>query len=311
MEFNNRNMDMYDMIILGGGAAGLSAGIYASRGGINVMLLEKDAPGGQLLLTDNIENYPGYEHIEGFELAQKFMRHAQKFGLNMQYEGAENIKIHDDHVEIETKSNIYKTKYLLVAVGSNPRKLGIPGEDKFRGKGVSYCATCDGAFFKDKNCIIVGGGDSALDEGIALTKFAKKVTIVHRKNDFRAEPYLVDLAKNNEKIEFLMNHEVKEILGEDKVNEVLLYNNKENKEYKMPIDGVFVFIGYVPNSKILEGQIELENGEIVVDSFMKSSHPRVYAAGDIRRGSVKQVAASGGDGVMAAIQIMHKLRAEG
>ncbi|MFC1655719.1 thioredoxin-disulfide reductase [Patescibacteria group bacterium] len=304
-------MDMYDMIILGGGAAGLSAGIYASRGDINVMLLEKDAPGGQLLLTDNIENYPGYEHIEGFELAQKFMQHAQKFGLNMQYEGAENIKVHDDHVEITTKNNVYKTKYLLAAVGSNPRKLGVPGEDKFRGKGVSYCATCDGAFFKDKDCIIVGGGDSALDEGIALTKFAKKVTIVHRKDEFRAEPYLIELAKNNDKIEFLMNNEVKEVRGNDKVDRVLLYDNKEDKEHEMPIDGVFVFIGYLPNSKVLEGQVDLEKGEVIVDNFMKSSNPRIYAAGDIRQGSVKQVAASGGDGVMATIQIMHKLRSEG
>lgn len=299
------------MIILGGGAAGLSAGIYAARGNIKVMLLEKNAPGGQLLLTDNIENYPGFEHIEGFELAQKLMQHAQKFGLNIQYEGVEKIETHDDYVELATKNNVYKTKYLLVAVGSNPRRLGVPGEDKFRGKGVSYCATCDGAFFRDKDCVVVGGGDSALDEGIALTKHARKVTIVHRRDEFTAEPYLVDMARNNEKIEFLMNNEVKEIRGEDKVDRVLLYDNKEEKEREMPIDGVFVFVGYIPNSQMLEDKVDLERGEIVVDGVMKSSHKRIYAAGDIRKGSVKQVAASSGDGVMAAIQIMHKLRAEG
>jgi thioredoxin reductase (NADPH) len=301
-------MEMYDLIILGGGAAGLSAGLYAARGNIKVMLLEKEAPGGQLLLTDNIENYPGFEHIEGFELAQKFMKHAQKFGLNMQYEGVEGIELSDDYVELKTKNNTFKTKYLLVAVGSNPRKLGVPGENKFRGKGVSYCATCDGAFFKDKECIVVGGGDSALDEGIALIKHAKKVTIVHRKDEFRADAYLQKQAEENEKVDFLMNHEVKEIRGEDKVDRVLLYNNKEDKEYEMPIDGVFVFVGYVPNSKILEGKVEMEKGEIVVALDMQSSHPRVYAAGDIRKGSVKQVIASGGDGAMAAINIMHKLR---
>ncbi|MBD3156621.1 FAD-binding protein [Candidatus Peregrinibacteria bacterium] len=305
-------MKMHDFIIIGGGACGLTAGLYASRGGLKPLLLEKEAPGGQLLLTDNIENYPGIEHINGFDLAQKMMNHAQKFGLEMKYEGVETLDLHDDHVALKTKNGEYKAKYVLASLGSNPRKLGVPGEDKYRGKGVSYCATCDGAFYKDKECIIVGGGSSALDEGIALAEHASKVTIVHRRDTFTGEKYLEDLAKKNEKIEFLMEHEVKEIrAGDDgKVDRVLLYDKKNDKEYEFATEGVFIFIGYIPNSSILEGQVKLEHGEVVVNATMQSSHPRLYAGGDIRQGSVKQVIASGGDGAMAAISILHKLRSE-
>lgn len=302
---------MHDLIIIGSGVAGLSGGLYAARGGIDVKLFEKDAPGGQLLLTDNIENYPGIERIEGIELAQKLMGHAQKFGLQITPEGVKEIKLNEDHVEIITSSGSYKSKYCLAATGSNPRKLGAPGELEYRGKGVSYCATCDGAFFRDRECIVVGGGDSALDEGVALTKYASRVTIVHRRDEFRADKYLQDLAKKNEKIEFLMNHEVKEILGDgEKVDRVLLYDKKNDRTYEYNTGGVFIFIGYVPNSHILEEKIELENGYVVVNKNMKSSHDRLYAAGDIRQNAVKQVIASGGDGATAVISIMHKLRAE-
>ncbi len=305
-------MDMHDFIIIGGGACGLTAGLYAARGGIKPLLLEKEAPGGQLLLTDNIENYPGIEHINGFELAQKMMKHAQKFGLDMKYEGVEKLDFHDDHIALKTKNSEYKAKYVLASLGSNPRKLGVPGEDKYRGKGVSYCATCDGAFYKDKDCVVVGGGSSALDEAVALAEHAGKVTIIHRRDTFSGEKYLEDLAKKNEKIEFLMEHEVKEIrAGDDeKVDRVLLYDKKNDKEYEFTAKGVFIFIGYIPNSSILEEKVKLEHGEIVVDENMQSSHPRLYAGGDVRQGSVKQVIASGGDGAMAAINILHKLRSE-
>lgn len=305
-------MEMHELIIVGAGVAGLSAGLYAARGGAKPIILEKEAPGGQLLLTDNIENYPGIERIGGFELAQKMMQHVQKFGVEIKSEGVETVELFDDHVKLKTKSNEYQAKYIIFGLGSNPRKLGVPGEEELRGKGVSYCATCDGAFYKDQECIIVGGGDSALDEGLALTKHASKVTIIHRRDEFRAEQYLQDLAAKNEKIEFLFNNEVKEIrAGDDgKVDRVLLFDNKENKEYEFPVKGVFIFVGYLPNSKILEGKIEMDNGEIIVDENMQTSHPRVYAAGDVRKGSVKQVVASGGDGSIAAINVMHKLRSE-
>lgn len=301
-------MEMYDLIILGGGVAGMTAGLYAARGEINVMLLEKNAPGGQMLSTDNIENYPGFEHIEGFELGTKIMQHAQKFGLPIKYEGATEVNVFDDYVEVKTQNETYKTKYLVFATGSNPRKLGVPGEEEFSGKGVSYCATCDGAFFRDKECIVVGGGDSALDEGIALTKYASKVTIAHRRDEFTAQAFLQTVAKDNEKIEFLMNTEVKEIRGEGKVDRVLLFDNKTNEEREMPAEGVFVFVGYTPNSQLMEGKIDLERGQIITDINMQSSHPRVYAAGDIRQNAVKQVISSGGDGATAAISVMHHLR---
>lgn len=303
---------MHDLIIIGSGVAGLSAGLYAARGGIDVLLLEKGAPGGQLLLTDNIENYPGIEKTGGAELAQKMLEQVKKFGLEVKSEGAKDIELSDDHVEVKTKDNNYKAKYCIVALGSNPRKLDIPGEDKYRGKGVSYCATCDGAFFKDKDVIVIGGGDSALDEGVALTKYASKVTIVHRRDGFKADKYLQDAAKKNNKIEFLMNHEVKEIKADEdgKVDRVVMYDNEKDKEYEFDTKGVFIFIGYEPNSKLLEGKVELDSGYVVVNLNMKSSHDRLYAAGDIRKNAVKQVSSSGGDGATAAITIMHKLRSE-
>ncbi len=303
---------MFDFIIVGGGACGLTAGLYAARGGIKPLLLEKNAPGGQLLLTDNIENYPGIEHINGFELGQKMMQHAQKFGMETKYEGVEEINLHDEYVLLKTKKNEYKAKYVLFSLGSNPRKLGIPGEDEYRGKGVSYCATCDGAFFRGKECVVLGGGNSALDEGIALAEHASKVTIIHRRDEFTAEQYLQDLANKNEKINFLMNHEVKEIRGgeDGKVKGVLLFDKTNEKEYEFPTEGVFVFVGYTPNSQLLEEKVEMEHGEIVTDSRMKSSHPRVYAGGDIRKDSVKQVIAACGDGAIAAVSILHKLRSE-
>jgi len=302
-------MEIFDLIILGGGVSGLSAGLYAARGKVSTILLEKNAPGGQVLLTDNIENYPGIEHIEGFQLGTQMMNHAQKFGLKIQYEGVEEINLFDDHVEVKTAKNTYNTKYLIAATGSNPRTLNLPSEDKYRGKGVSYCATCDGAFFKDKEVIVVGGGNSAFDEGIALTKFAKKVTIVHRSEVFKAEKYLQDLAHKNPKMDFILDTEIKEIKGDDKVKSVILHNNKTNEDKEMPIDGVFVFIGYVPNSQLFKDKLQMTPGnEIIVDLDMKTSHGRVYASGDLRAGAVKQVIASSGDGVTAAINVMRKLR---
>ncbi|MFC1599636.1 thioredoxin-disulfide reductase [Patescibacteria group bacterium] len=303
-------MEEYDIVIVGAGVAGMSAALYAARGGAKAVVLEKNAPGGQLMLTDSIENYPGIEEVGGVELAQKIMAHAQKFGAEIRYEGVKEIDPQDDHVILKTKDKEYKAKYAIVGLGSDPRHLNVPGEDEYRGKGVSYCATCDGAFYKDMECIIVGGGDSALDEGIALAKHASKVTIIHRRDEFTAEKYMIDLAEKDPKIEFMFNNEVKEVRGgeDGKVDRVLLHDNKEDKEHEFPCKGVFIFVGYIPRSELVEGKLELDNGYIKVDQQMQSSHPRVYAVGDIRKDAVKQVIASGGDGATAAIYVMHHLR---
>ncbi len=305
-------MEEYDIVIVGAGVAGLSAALYAARGGAKAVVLEKDAPGGQLMLTESIENYPGIETVGGVELAQQILAHATKFGAEVRYEGVKELDPQDDHVIIKTKDKEYKAKYVILGLGSNPRHLNVPGEDEYRGKGVSYCATCDGAFYKDMECIIVGGGDSALDEGIALAKHASKVTIIHRRDEFTAEKYMIDLAEKNPKIEFMFNNEVKEVRGGDdeKVDRVLLYDNKEEKEHEFPCKGVFVFIGYIPRSELVEGKVDLDGGYIKVNQQMQSSHPRVFAAGDIRKDAVKQVIASGGDGATAAINVMHHLRKE-
>jgi len=299
---------MLDLIIIGGGVAGLSAGLYASRGMLKTTLLEMENPGGQILLTGDVQNWPGTEKISGYEIGTKVKDHALKFGLDIKKEKATKVDLFDDHVKVITDKGEYEAQYCIVATGSAPRELKIPGENKFRGKGVSYCATCDGAFFKDKHVMVVGGGNSALDEAIFLTKFASKVTIVHRKDVFSGEKILQEEVINHEKIEVMFNHEVKEVMGEQLVNKVKLFNNKENKELDYDIDGVFIFIGYIPNSMLFGDHLKCEGEEIVTDINMQTSHPRVYAAGDVRCNAVKQLVSSAGDGVTACLRIMQSLR---
>lgn len=303
---------MYDLVIIGSGAAGLSAGLYAARGRIKTVVFEKLAPGGQLLLMDNIENYPSIDSITGADLAQKMLKHATQFGLEVKYEEITGLNFKEDYVELETPKEKYKTKYCIFAGGSNPRRLGIPGENEYTGRGVSYCATCDGAFFKDKECVVIGGGNSAFDEGIALTKYARKITIIHRRSEFSADKYLQETASKNDKIEFLTNHTVEEIMSDEegKVDRVLLHDLQKDKKYEFKTQGVFVFVGYEPNTALLEGKVEIDKGYVVVDINMKSSHDRLYATGDIRKNAVKQVITSSGDGATAAINIMRKLRSE-
>jgi thioredoxin reductase (NADPH) len=299
---------MLDLIIIGGGVAGLSAGLYASRGMMKTVLLERENPGGQILLTGDVQNYPGIEKATGYEIGTKVKDHALKFGLDIKKEQATNVELFDDHVKVITDKGEHEAQYLIVATGSAPRELNIPGENEFRGKGVSYCATCDGAFFKDKHVMVVGGGNSALDEALFLTKFASKITMVHRKEVFSGEKILQEEVMGHDKIEVMFNHEVKEVMGEQMVNKVKLFNNKENKELDFDVDGVFVFIGYIPNSMLLGDAIKCEGEEIVTDINMKTSHDRVYAAGDVRCNAVKQLVSSAGDGATASLRVMQVLR---
>lgn len=301
---------VYDLLIFGGGPAGLTAGMYGARGGRKVAMIEKAVPGGQAFLTNEIENYPGFpEGIGGPELMMAFQEQATKFGLEIIYAEIETVKL-DEKIKIlrDTEGNEYKAHAILISTGSEPQKLGAPGEEEFRGRGVSYCATCDGAFFRDKKIAVIGGGDSAVEEAIFLTRFAKEVVIIHRRDQLRATNIVQTRAKNNPKIDFRWNTVVDEILGNKNVESLKLRDVITGEIRNEEFDGVFVFVGTKPNTKMLEGQLDLnEAGYIVVDAEMKTSLEGVYAAGDVRNTPFRQVATAVGDGAMAAGSIEHYL----
>ena len=301
---------LYDLLIFGGGPAGLTAGMYAARGGRKVALIEKAVPGGQAFLTNEIENYPGFpEGIGGPELMMAFQEQATRFGLEIingeidEVDVAGAIKVLKD-----VEGNEYRSKAMIIATGSEPQKLGVPGEEEYRGRGVSYCATCDGAFFRDKKVAVVGGGDSAVEEALYLTRFAQEVVIIHRRDQLRATKILQTRAKNNSKIDFRWSTTVAEIEGNNKVSNLKLKDVVRGEIRSEEFDGVFIFVGTVPNTKMLEGKIELnKGGYIVVDAEMKTSLTGVYAAGDVRNTPFRQVATAVGDGAMAAGSVEHYL----
>ncbi len=293
----------YDLLILGGGPAGLTAGLYAARGGRKVALIERAMPGGQAFLTNEIENYPGFpQGIGGPELMMAFQEQATRFGLEII--NAEIVKV-DLAGELKTLTaadgTLYRARAVIIATGAEPRKLGVPGEEEFRGRGVSYCATCDGAFFRNKKVAVVGGGDAAVEEAIFLTRFAEKVVIIHRRDELRAINVLQERAKSNEKIEFRLNMVVEAIQGNQKVESLRLKNVITGEIQEEPFDGVFVFVGTRPNTGFLKGILELdEKGCIITNAAMGTSLKGVYAAGDVRNTPFRQVATAVGDGAMAA-----------
>lgn len=304
-------MENYDIVILGAGPAGLTAAIYATRSLRKVAVVEKGVPGGQIAMTDLIENYPGFpEGISGPELMQKFEEQAKKFGTEfinlftvkeIQLDGQEKTIISTDGRQIRAKS-------IIIATGQNPRSLNVPGESEYTGRGVSYCATCDGAFFKDKKVAVVGGGNSAIQEALYLTRFAKSVTVIHRRDQLRADKILQDRAFKNEKIDFLWNSVVEEIKGDNLLRSVVVKNVKtgELKEYEF--DGLFIYIGYQPNTEFLKGLVELdENGYVVTDEKLETNVPGIFACGDVRRNALKQVSVAVGEGAVAAISAEHYL----
>jgi len=291
---------MYDVIIIGGGPAGLSAGMYASRLGAKTLLLEKLTPGGQITLSSEIENYPGVcESKSGIEFMACWPSQAQKFGCEIKSEEA--LKIEKQNLFlVKTLKNEYQTKTIIVATGSTPKKAGFEGEEEFIGRGVSYCAVCDGFFYKDKIVAVIGGGDTALEEALYLSKIAKKVYLIHRRDKFRAAPITQKKVFNTPNIEIIFNATVKKVFGNEFVEGIILNLNGEEKTLK--VDGVFVFVGMKVNSEIVRGLVELnEWDEIKVDLNMQTSLKGVYAAGDVRENSVKQVVAAAGDGAVAAI----------
>ncbi|MEW5761507.1 MAG: thioredoxin-disulfide reductase [Candidatus Thermoplasmatota archaeon] len=290
---------MYELIIVGGGPAGLTAGIYAKRAGIDALLIERGAIGGQAILTNFIENYPGYTGISGIELMQKFEEQARKLGLEFKTSEVTHIEVGNKKI-VKTTDGKYEAITVIVATGTNQKKLGVEGEEKFFGKGVSYCATCDAPFFKNKNVLVVGGGDAAITEAIFLTKFAKKVYVVHRRDKLRATKILADRALANEKIEMIWNSVVKEIIGKEKIEKVVLENLAEKKIYEMGIDGIFIFVGSEPNTSFINVKKDKE-GYIITDEYMKTSAKGIYAAGDCRAKFLRQISTAVGDGAIAAI----------
>ncbi|HLR75445.1 MAG TPA: thioredoxin-disulfide reductase [Virgibacillus sp.] len=293
---------MYDVIIAGAGPAGMTAAVYASRANLDTLLLERGVPGGQMADTEDIENYPGYEHILGADLSNKMFEHAKKFGAEYAYGNINDVVDHGDYKSVFAGDKEYKTKALIITTGAQYKKLGIPGEEELTGRGVSYCAVCDGAFFKDQELIVIGGGDSAVEEGMYLTRFASKVTIVHRRDELRAQKILQDRAFNNDKIEFIWDTVAEKINEENgKVGSVTLKNVKTGETYDHQIPGVFVYIGMVPLSEPFKSlDIVDEEGYIPTNENMETSVPGVYAAGDIRVKDLRQIVTATGDGSIAA-----------
>ncbi len=305
---------LYDLVIIGAGPAGLTAGIYASRAGLKTLLLEKAFAGGQMVSTFQIENYSGFpEGIGGTELTALMQAQVEKLGLSLTtLEVKEIIPQADGSLLLKHSQGTLITRSLIIASGAQPRLLGVPGEERLRGRGVSFCATCDGAFFRDESLVVVGGGNSALDEAIFLTRFASQVTIVHRRNKLRAEKFLQEKAFQNPKIKFIWDSVVTEVGGENKVEYVRLKNVKNGQSSQIPVGGVFMYIGLTPNTGFLGGLVPLDKqGFIPTGEDMATQIPGVFAAGDVRSKEVRQIATAVGDGAIAAIMAEKYLEASG
>jgi thioredoxin reductase (NADPH) len=298
---------IYDVIIAGAGPAGMTAAVYTSRANLSTLMIERGIPGGQMANTEDVENYPGYESILGPDLSTKMFEHAKKFGAEYAYG---DIKEIIDNGEIKTViagSKQYKAYSVIIAAGAEYKKLGVPGEKDLGGRGVSYCAVCDGAFFKGKELVVVGGGDSAVEEGVYLTRFASKVTIIHRRDQLRAQKILQDRAFANDKVDFIWNHTVKEIHAADgKVGSLTLVSTEDGSEKEFKADGVFIYVGMLPLSKPFESLgITNENGYIETNEQMETKVPGIFAAGDIREKTLRQIVTATGDGSIAAQAAQH------
>lgn len=293
----------FDVVILGGGPAGFSAGIYTARGNVSTAILDVSMLGGQPSNYLELENYPAFMKIGGFELMEKFEEHADMFGVQkFPMQEIEFIDLVSSPKIIRAKEVEFRTKSVIIATGAKPMKLGVKGEEEFTGRGVSYCAVCDGAFYKDKVVAIVGGGNSAVEEAIYLTKFASKVYIIHRRDELRADKIIQDRAAKNEKIEFVLNSVVCEIQGQDLVNNLILKNTKTDEMFNLAVDGVFPYIGITPNVENISGQITQDKaGFIITDETMKTSIDGVFAIGDVRKTPLRQVITAASDGAIAGV----------
>lgn len=300
----------YDVVIVGGGPGGLCAGMYVARANRKVVCLEKYLPGGQIALTGDVEDYLGFEHIEGSDLAMKFTAHAKKFGLEVEMEDVVEVYVEGDYRIARCASgNLYRGKAVILSTGGSPIKLGVPGEEEYSGKGVSYCAICDGAFFRNQVIAVVGGGDAAVEEGAFLTKFASKVVIIHRRDKLRAAKIIQDRAFANDKIEFIWDTVVESIEGNDtKVTHLNLKNNKTGEKTKLDVGAVFPFLGFIPNSNVTREKLRTDNGGYIITDFkMETSIKGIFACGDCRAQLVRQITNAVGDGTTAAVAAEKRL----
>ncbi|PGL71584.1 thioredoxin-disulfide reductase [Bacillus sp. AFS055030] len=298
---------IYDVIIIGAGPAGMTAAVYTSRANLSTLMMERGIPGGQMANTEEIENYPGFDSILGPDLSNKMFDHAKKFGAEYAYGDIKEIIDGKEYKTIIAGKKEYKARAIIIATGAEYKKIGVPGEQELGGRGVSYCAVCDGAFFKDKELVVVGGGDSAVEEGVYLTRYASKVTIVHRRDQLRAQKILQDRAFANEKISFIWNSTIKEINGTDgKVSSVTLVDTQNGEESDFKTDGVFIYIGMLPLTKpFVSLGITNENGYIETNDVMETKVPGIFAAGDVREKTLRQVVTATGDGSIAAQAVQH------
>lgn len=304
-----KNVD-YDLVIIGGGPAGLTAGLYAARARLKTVLIEKMVPGGQVLITDWVENYPGFpEGISGIDLVQKMAEQAKRFGLEIETNDVLSLNLSGQAKEIRLNDKTITAHTVLIASGASPRKLGIPGEDTFWGKGVSACATCDGPFYKDRVVAAVGGGDTAVQESIFLTRFVKKVYLIHRRDELRATGILREQALANDKIEFLWDSALTGIEGLTNVEKITVKNIRTGDEQKLPVNGCFIWIGILPNADFLGNSVERDAfGFVTVNAHMETSVPGVFAAGDVRDTPLRQIATAVGDAAIAAFSAEHYIQ---
>lgn len=301
---------IYDVIIIGAGPAGLSAGLYAGRAKLDTLILEKEKAGGQIVTTEELENYPGsIEDPTGPKLIARMIEQVDSFGVERKIDGITEIDLDKEIKVVKGSKGEYKARTVIIAAGAKPRLLGAPGEKELTGKGVSYCATCDAAFFEDFDVYVIGGGDTAVEEGIFISKFARKVTIVHRRDELRAAKSIQEKAFKNDKIEFIWDSEVKEINGDGIVESMILRNRKTGEETEIVANeddgtfGIFVLVGYIPESNLFKGVIDMDDsGYLLGDENMHTNIDGVFVAGDIRQKSLRQVVTATADGAIAAIQ---------
>lgn len=295
-------MKEYDIIVVGGGPGGLTAGMYGARSALKTLIIERYLPGGQVANTELIEDYPGFESISGQELATRMSEHAKKFGAEIISEDVSEIYCEKNDRIVVTDQEKYKALAVIIATGGQPRKLGVPGEEQFAGRGVSYCALCDGAFFKDQVIAVVGGGDAAVEEANFLTKYGSKIYIIHRRDELRAQKIIQERAFKNQKIEFVWDSVVEKIDGKQKVESLTLKNKKTKEVSQLEVGAVFIFVGFVPNSGLVREKLNLNpNGYILTNDRMETNIPGIYAIGDVRAQLCRQVTNAVGDGTTAAV----------